>query len=266
MTAAATAARPFLELVGVVKVLGGRRVLAGVDLQVRRGETLAILGASGSGKSVTLRHVVGLMHPDEGRVVVDGEDVTEFTDRQFMAVRAKVSYIFQGGALFDSMTVGENCAFGLREQAQLGRDEIAERVRQSLDAVDLAGTEDLLPSDLSGGMRKRVALARSMALKPACLLYDEPTAGLDPVTGFLVSDLIRTTAARLEVTSVVVTHDIPSAYYVADRLAFLEDGRIGFIGTVAAARRTTHPGLRRFLDAYGGGDAADRDSRDDGQA
>lgn len=242
---------PFIELREIRKKLGSRWVLDRLSLEVRRGETMAILGVSGSGKSVTLRHIVGLMNPDSGRVIIDGQDVTDFDDREFMAVRRKVAFIFQGGALFDSMTVGDNVGFGLVEQRRWTASEIAERVAATLERVGLAGTASSYPADLSGGMRKRVALARSIVLEPACILYDEPTAGLDPSTGYLVSELIKKTAADSQVTSVVVTHDIPAAFHVADRIAFLLDGRIGFLGSCAEARATRLPELRFFLDAYG---------------
>lgn len=249
-TVRARRGEPFIEILGVTKVLGGRKVLDELTLRILRGETIAILGASGSGKSVLLRHIVGLMRPDEGRILVDGIDVTNFSDREFLEVRRKVSYVFQGGALFDSMTVGENVAFGLLEQRRLTGPQVRAKVSGALELVDLRGIEDTLPAALSGGMRKRVALARSMALEPACLLYDEPTAGLDPVTGFLVIDLIRKSAGQTPVTSVVVTHDLPAAYFVADRIAFLHEGKMAFVGTVSEARASAHPALHRFLNAY----------------
>ena len=218
----------------------------------RRGETLVILGASGSGKSVTLRHIVGLMYPDAGTVIVDGEEISHFSEAELRTVREKVAYIFQGGALFDSMTVKENVAFGLLEQRKLTRSEIAGRVSESLARVGLGGSGSAYPADLSGGMRKRVALARSMALNPQCLLYDEPTAGLDPQTGFLVSQLIRTNAQETGVTSVVVTHDVESACYIADRIAYLAEGRIAFIGTTEEACSSSETGVGAFLSAYKG--------------
>ena len=240
----------FIELEKIEKRLGGRQILAGLELTVETGETMVILGVSGSGKSVTLRHIVGLMRPDAGRVIVDGEEITKFSESQLRHVREKVAFIFQGGALFDSMTVSENVAFGLLEQRKLTRSEIAVRVSESLARVGLDGSDSAYPSDLSGGMRKRVALARSMALYPRCLLYDEPTAGLDPVTGFRVSELIRSNARESGVTSIVVTHDVPSACHVADRIAFLSEGRITFVGTPDEAWNSHDTGVSAFLNAY----------------
>lgn len=238
---------PFIALSGVHKAFGGREVLRGVDLHVEEGETLVILGGSGSGKSVTLRHVIGLTAPDEGRVVVDGQDVQELSEKELVAVRRKVGFLFQGGALFDSMDIADNIAFPMR---QLKRDPatIRRRIDEVLELVDLPLTVAAQqPSDLSGGMRKRAALARAIAVEPRAILYDEPTTGLDPVTANTINDLIRSMQARLHVTSIVVTHDIDSAFRVGDRVAFLHEGRIRFSGSVEEARRTDDPLLRDFL-------------------
>ena len=239
------------------KSFGPKMVLRGVNLQVREGETLVILGGSGSGKSVLLRHTIGLLSPDRGRVLVDGTDVTSLAEEELVPVRKKVGMLFQGGALFDSMDVFENVAYALREHTDLSDDEIASRVRQKLELVGLdASVEGLMPSSLSGGMRKRVALARSIALEPRAILYDEPTTGLDPVTAHAINLMIRSLQRTLNVTSVVVTHDIASAFEVGDRVAFLYDGGMVFVGSVDEARHTADPRLRMFLTGGAGGDVA----------
>lgn len=242
---------PFLVFEGVHKAFGDNQVLRGLDLEVLEGETLVILGGSGTGKSVALRHIIGLELPDEGRVVVDGQEVQDLTERELVPVRRKVGFLFQSGALFDSLNVFDNLAFGLRE-ARWEEPRIRERVGEVLGLVDL-GTEvaRLHPSSLSGGMRKRVALARAIALEPRAILYDEPTTGLDPVTANTINDLIRSTQERLEVTSVVVTHDINSAFRVGDRVAFLHRGRIRSVGTVDETREGADPVLADFLAGRG---------------
>jgi phospholipid/cholesterol/gamma-HCH transport system ATP-binding protein len=242
---------PFIEYREVHKSFGHKRVLEGVSLGVRRGETVVVLGGSGSGKSVLLKHTIGLMKPDAGQVLVDGEDITDYDETQLVGVRKKVGMLFQGGALFDSMTVFENVAFALREHLQLDEEELRRRVLEKLDLVEMAGSEGLMPSDLSGGMRKRVALARSIAMEPAAILYDEPTTGLDPVTASTINQMIRNLQGALSVTSVVVTHDIQSALAVADRIAFLFEGVLSFVGTVEEALRSGDERLRRFLAAGG---------------
>ncbi len=242
---------PFIRFRGIEKSFGAHRVLKGVDLDVRRGETLVVLGGSGSGKSVLLRHVIGLMHPDRGEVLVDGAAVSGKDEDELVEVRRKVGMLFQSGALFDSMNVFENLAFPLREHTALPEEGIAARVREVLRLVELPDAEDKMPSDLSGGMKKRVALARSIALQPQGILYDEPTTGLDPITAMTINELIRGMQKRLSVTSVVVTHDIQSARHVADRIAFLSEGVITFIGDIAEARRRGDARLRAFLEGGG---------------
>jgi len=222
-----------------------------VDLDILRGETLVVLGGSGTGKSVLLRHVIGLMQPDAGEVFVDGSLVSGLSEDALAGVRKKVGMLFQGGALFDSMNVFENVAFPLREHTGMSRDEIAQRVRQKLALVELEGVESKMPSDLSGGMKKRVALARSIALEPAGILYDEPTTGLDPITAMTINKMIRSMQKRLDVTSVVVTHDIQSASAVADRIAFLYEGRIRFQGDWQSACRSGDDRLTAFLEGGG---------------
>lgn len=240
---------PFISFQGLAKTFGTKEVLRGLSLDVHRGETLVILGGSGSGKSVLLKHINGLLRPDAGRVLVDGVDVTQLTEAELVAVRRKVGIIFQSGALFDSMTVGNNVAYGLREHTSLPADEIARRVRATLEMVDLPGSEALAPAALSGGMRKRAALARAIILEPSALLYDEPTTGLDPVLAHRIDMLIRHLQERLRLTSVVVTHDLHSAFTVGNRFAFLHDGTIRFAGTREELERTSDPIVGEFLKA-----------------
>ena len=244
-----TGSEAVIELRDVTKSFGDKAVLRGLDLKVYRGETLVVLGASGSGKSVTLRHMVGLMHADRGEVIVMGRDVATLGPRELMELRGRVALIFQGNALFDSLTIFENVAFGLRERRELTEQEIRAKVGNALQTVDLENVESLKPSDLSGGMKKRVALARSMVLEPEVLLYDEPTAGLDPVTGHLVARLIRDTGARSDMTSVVVTHDLPTAFRIADRMMLLVGGRKVFQGSPREVRASDVEELREFLYA-----------------
>lgn len=237
----------FIVFRDLYKSFGPKEVLRGVNLAIHRGETVVILGGSGSGKSVLIRHTIGLHRPDGGEVWVDGTEISGFSEDALMAVRRKVGMLFQGGALFDSMDVYENVAYALREHTDMTEPEITARVREVLGLVELEDVEDLTPSDLSGGMKKRVALARAIALSPQGILYDEPTTGLDPITADAINRLIRHLQSALNVTSVVVTHDIQSAFKVADRMAFLYDGRVDWVGTVEEARRTDDPRLREFL-------------------
>jgi len=242
-------AEDFIRLEDIHKSFGPNRVLQGISLSIRRGETMVILGASGSGKSVLLRHIVGLFKPDQGKVWVDEVEISGFKESQLVPVRKSVGMLFQGGALFDSMNVFDNVAFSLREHTRMTEEEIRERVCEKLRLVELAdgSVHQVMPVDLSGGMKKRVALARAIALEPKGILYDEPTTGLDPITANHINRLIRNLQTSLGVTSVVVTHDIESAFKVGDRVAFLRDGEMKFIGTVAEARESQEPSLRAFL-------------------
>jgi len=237
----------FVEFVDVYKAYGTKHVLRGANLKVYRGEVLVILGGSGTGKSVTIRHMLGLEAPDEGRVLVEEEDIADLPEEELYRVRKKFGMLFQSAALFDSMTVFENIAFPLREHTDMTEDEISQSVREKLELVDLPGTAHLMPVDLSGGMRKRVGLARAIVLDPKMILYDEPTTGLDPITAQKINELITNLQSKLNVTSVVVTHDIQSAFSVGDRIAFLHEGVFQWIGTMEAARDSDHSILREFF-------------------
>ncbi|MEO6326347.1 MAG: ATP-binding cassette domain-containing protein [Thermoanaerobaculia bacterium] len=244
------AGAPIIEFRGIRKAFGKLVVLDDVDLVIRHGEVVVILGGSGTGKSVSLRQMNGLDQPDEGRVLIEGMDITDYSEDELLPIRKKVGMLFQGGALFDSMTVFENVAFALREHTDMTDEQIEARVVEVLGFVNLgAEVLPLLPSSLSGGMKKRVSLARTVALKPDILLYDEPTTGLDPVTSMTINRLIKDLNKRLGTTSVVVTHDITSALFIADRIAFLKSGRFVFIGTPDEANRSDVPELRAFLAA-----------------
>jgi phospholipid/cholesterol/gamma-HCH transport system ATP-binding protein len=240
-----------VEFRDVWKRYGSREVLAGASLRVRRGEVLCILGSSGTGKSVALRHINGLTKPDAGDVLVFGESVVPLSEEELAPVRKRVSMLFQGGALFDSMNVEQNVAFPLVEHTDKSPAEIADVVAQKLDLVGLPGTQRKMPSELSGGMKKRLALARSIALEPDMILYDEPTTGLDPVTSEKIAQLVADINQRLQTTSIVVTHDIVTARTVADRIAFLHQGRFQFIGTFDEAARGGHPVLQDYFRAMG---------------
>lgn len=244
---------PFIRFAALHKSFGDKRVLCGLDLAIGRGETVVVLGGSGSGKSVLLRHTIGLHRPDSGKVYVEGVEITGFTEEQLIETRKKVGMLFQAGALFDSMTVKQNVSYALHEHTDWDEEKISARVAEVLGLVELDNVEQLMPSDLSGGMRKRVALARSIALAPRAILYDEPTTGLDPITANTINLLIRSLQNRLGVTSIVVTHDIHSAFTVGDRIAFLYEGKILFDGPVSEARASTEPLLRNFLQGGGYG-------------
>ena len=236
-----------IELINLHKEFGRHPVLRGLNLTIRDGETLVIIGRSGIGKSVLLKHIIGLMKPDEGQVIVDGEEVSRADEEMLRRIRMKFGMLFQGAALFDSLTVGENVAFPLREHTAMEEAAIQARVVECLGYVGLSGIEHLKPAELSGGMRKRVGLARALAIKPQVILYDEPTTGVDPIGADAINRLIMSLHDRLKVTGVVVTHDMVSAYKVADRIAMLHEGRILQVGTVEEIRSTSNPVVRQFI-------------------
>ena len=236
-----------IELRDVRKSFGRTVVLVGVTLDVQEGETLALIGYSGSGKSVLLKTIVGLLRPDAGTVKVDDAEVAHLSRAQLFELRRRVGYVFQFAALFDSMTVFDNVAMGLRRM-KLPPDEVAGRVEEALARVDLAGYGGRFPAELSGGQRKRAGLARAIAFRPKYLLYDEPTTGLDPVTTAVIDGLVLKLAGELGVTSLVITHDMTSAYRVADRIAMLYEGRIRFVGTPEAIRGAPDPVVRAFVE------------------
>lgn len=236
-----------IEFQDLYKAFGEKQVLQGLSLKIRDSETVVIIGYSGTGKSVALKHIVGLLHPDAGEVIVDGQAVSTLDRDALTAVRQGIGYVFQFAALFDSLTVAENVALGLRRR-RLDEEEIGERVREALALVDLSGTEERMPAELSGGMRKRVGIARAIALRPRYILYDEPTTGLDPVTSAVIDRLMVRTREHLGVTGVVVTHDMRSAYTVGDRIAMLYEGRIRQVGSVEEIQRTEDPVVRQFIE------------------
>lgn len=227
---------------------GTHTVLDNIDLDVYKGETLAVLGPSGTGKSTVLRSMIGLLEPNGGQIFIQGEDVSGLDEEGWNRLRMKMGMVFQYSALFDFLTVGENVAFGLRQHTDKSDEEIQGIVTQMLDLVGLPGTQDLYPAELSGGMKKRVGLARAIAVNPEIVLYDEPTAGLDPIMSRNISRLIKKTQEQLHVTSVLVTHDMQSAFYAADRVAMLYEGHIVAIGTAEEMKNSTNPIVKAFIE------------------
>ena len=240
-----------IQIEGLRKSFDGLEVLRGVDFEIRDGETVVIIGRSGGGKSVLLKHLCGLLRPDSGRVVVDGVDITRLSEREMTPTRKKFGVLFQGAALFDSMTVFDNVAFPLREEHTFNDDEIAKRVDEALAIVDLLNAKNKKPAELSGGMRKRAGLARACVAQPKYILYDEPTTGLDPVLADDINDLVLRMRDRFHVTSIAVTHDMISAYKIADRIAMLHEGRIHAAGTPSEIQATTDPIVRKFITGMG---------------
>ena len=240
-------AETMIEIQGVTRRFDDHLVLDRVSLAVQNGESLVIIGRSGSGKSVLLKHMIGLMRPDEGRVLIEGVDLWSLHGEELDRVRLKFGMLFQNAALFDSMTAFENVAFPLREHSTMSAEAIRQRVHECLQLVGLEGADDLYPAELSGGMRKRAGLARALAMSPEIVLYDEPTTGIDPIMGDIVNDLIIALRDRLKVTSVVVTHDMRSAYKVADRIAMLYNGKIVEVGRPDDLRASKNPVVQQFI-------------------
>jgi phospholipid/cholesterol/gamma-HCH transport system ATP-binding protein len=232
---------------GLVKTIGAQEILRGVDLDVARGETLAIIGRSGGGKSVLLKHLIGLMRPDAGEIWIEGQNIIDMSERNLASIRQKVGILFQGSALFDSMTVAENIAFPLREAGERDPKVLRKRVSEMLEVMELQGQEEKMPVNLSGGMKKRVGLARSIIRQPSCILYDEPTSGLDPVVSDSINRLIRRLQQRLGVTGIVVTHDMKNAFHVADHIAYLHEGKIHFQGRPEELRQSSDQLIQDFL-------------------
>lgn len=238
---------PMIAVRALAKKIEQQEILRGVDLEVGTGETLAIIGRSGGGKSVLLKHLVGLMEPDRGEIWIQGQNIIGMTERQLGAIREKVGILFQSGALFDSMTVADNIAFPLREAGERDAKVLRSKVAEMLEVMEMEGQEAKMPESLSGGMKKRVGLARAIIRRPSCVLYDEPTSGLDPVVADSINRLIRRLQQRFGMTSVVVTHDMKSAFDVADRIAYLHEGRMYFHGTPDEIQRSTDPLIQDFL-------------------
>jgi phospholipid/cholesterol/gamma-HCH transport system ATP-binding protein len=237
-----------IELIDVHKRFGSKRVLNGFSLKVEEGGTVSLVGFSGAGKSVALKHIVGLLTPDSGKVRVDDEEVPNLTRPELYALRRRLGYVFQFAALFDSMTVAENLAMGLVKHGGYSKEEIRERISESLTRVELEGFEERYPAELSGGQRKRAGLARAIAFRPKYLLYDEPTSGLDPVTTAVIDRLILKMRDDLGVTSLVITHDMGSAYKISDRIAMLYEGRVLEEGTPEEIQRSENPVVRGFVE------------------
>jgi phospholipid/cholesterol/gamma-HCH transport system ATP-binding protein len=240
------------------KTFEGQHVLRGLDLEIQEGETLVIIGRSGCGKSVLLKHIIGILKPDDGKVLVDNQDVASLEGKDLVALRMKFGMLFQGAALFDSLNVFENVGFALLEHTSLDQEKIKEKVRQSLVSVDLPGIENKKPAELSGGMKKRVGLARAICNDPSIILYDEPTTGLDPIMADMINDLIIRLKEQLKVTSIVVTHDMVSAYKVASRIAMLYEGKIIAQGTPDEIKNTTNPIVRQFITGAAQGPITDQ--------
>ena len=236
-----------IEIINLSKKFNGNGVLRGVNLTIRDGETMVIIGRSGGGKTVLLRHIIGLLKPDDGQVIVNGKDLLALAPNELADLRLKFGMLFQGAALFDSMTVGENVAFALREHTPMNEEEIHHRVKECLGLVGLADIEEMKPAELSGGMRKRVGLARALAMRPQVILYDEPTTGVDPIMADTINTLIKQLHDRLQVTGVAVTHDMVSAYKIADRIAMLHEGKIIQVGSPEEIRFTSNRLVKQFV-------------------
>lgn len=242
-----------IELIDIHKSFGANHVLKGVNLKINKGESVVVIGGSGSGKSVLLKHIIGLLRPDKGTVMVDGFELPRLDEKDLNEVRKKFGMLFQSSALFDSMKVWENVGFGLRQHTRLTQSEIKEIAVQKLKMVGLVDVEDVMPSELSGGMRKRVGLARAIAMEPEILLYDEPTTGLDPIMADAINDLIIEMREKLNVTSIAITHDMKSSYKIADRIAMLYNGVIMGMGSSDDIKNTSDPVIKQFITGSASG-------------
>jgi phospholipid/cholesterol/gamma-HCH transport system ATP-binding protein len=242
-----------IELKQLTKSFNSLKVLKNLNLKIEKGSTVVVIGRSGCGKSVMLKHIVGVLRPDSGRVLIDGQDIADLKAKELNILRKRMNMVFQGGALFDSLTVGENVGFKLIEHENITSMELFEKVEEALSLVGLSGIGNLMPSELSGGMRKRVALARAICTKPELILYDEPTTGVDPITADSINELIRSLHDKLKVTAVVVTHDMKSAYKIADRIAMLYQGQIIAEGTPSEIQNSDHPIVHQFVNGLAHG-------------
>ena len=246
-----------IEIKDLNKSFDAHKVLDNLSINIKKGETKVVIGRSGCGKSVLLKNIIGILRPESGSIFIEGKDITKLEEQKMKSIRMKIGMVFQGGALFDSLNVGENVGFGLIEHQDLSSQEIARRVEEALSLVGLRGIEDLMPSELSGGMKKRVAVARALCKKPEIILYDEPTTGVDPITADSINALIRDLHDKIKVTSIVVTHDMKSAYKVADRIAMLYQGKIIAEGTVKEIKYSIDPIVHQFINGYSIGPITD---------
>jgi len=237
-----------IRITGLHKSFGDKAVLRGVDLEVERGETMVVIGQSGSGKSVLIKNIIGLLKPDRGTIHLGGVEISQLKGAGLQRVTRKVGMLFQGAALFDSLTVFQNVSFGLERQTDLSAEDIRRRVKESLQLVGLRDVEHLMPHELSGGMKKRVGLARAIAYRPEIILYDEPSTGIDPIRADAINSLINSLKRELNITSVVITHDMASCNRVADRIAMLYEGRIIQVGTPREIRESPHPVIQQFIN------------------
>lgn len=237
-----------IKIIGLKKSFNSKKVLDGVDLEIEKGKITVIIGRSGEGKSVLIKHIIGLLKPDEGKIFLDDIEITALKERDLNEVRKRFGMLFQGAALFDSMTVAENVGFALKEHTDLSNEDILKTVREKLNRVGLAGVDNMMPAELSGGMKKRVGLARAIVMDPEIVLFDEPTTGLDPIMSDSVGDLVLDTQKALNTTYILITHDIPFTYKIADKIAMLHQGRIIAEGTVEEMKKDPDPILRQFLE------------------
>ena len=246
-----------IEIINLCKSFNGRKVLDNLNLTIQTGETMVIIGRSGCGKSVLLKHIIGIMKPDSGQVFIDGVDISRLEGKALNDLRMRFGMLFQGAALFDSLSVGENVGFPLIEHSIFGKEDIEKRVRECLSLVGLRDVENMKPAELSGGMRKRVGLARAICVSPQIMLYDEPTTGVDPIMGDAINDLVKELHDKLQITSVAVTHDMTSAYKIASKIAMLYEGKIVEVGTPVQIKNTKNPVVHQFITGAAKGPITD---------